>query len=114
MEVAIDLTKDLAAAYWNASPAERRLLNQAFFERLEIMEDDVAGSTTAEPFRTLLDPDFIAALATGALASEPDRDGQNDRTPAYSQDGGSITGKMVGDTGLEPVTSALSRRRSPS
>jgi hypothetical protein len=61
MEVAIDLTKDIAAAYWNASPVERRFLNQAFFERLE-MEDDVSGSIKAEPFRTLLDPDFVAKV----------------------------------------------------
>jgi hypothetical protein len=32
----------------------------------------------------------------------------------FTKVAGSNVGRMVGDTGLEPVTSALSRRRSPS
>jgi site-specific DNA recombinase len=54
LDVALALTDNMQAAYCQASPQERRLLNQAFFERLEIDKEEVAGDQLAEPFADLL------------------------------------------------------------
>ncbi len=54
LDVALALTDDMQAAYCQASPQERRLLNQAFFERLEIDKEEVVGDQVAEPFDRLL------------------------------------------------------------
>jgi hypothetical protein len=37
---------------------ERRFFNQAFFERLEIREDEVVDARLAQPYRVLLDEQF--------------------------------------------------------
>lgn len=36
LDAALDLTEDMQTAYSHANPNERRLFNQAFFERIEI------------------------------------------------------------------------------
>jgi site-specific DNA recombinase len=53
LDVALDLMGDMQLAYRQAGPNERRLLNQAFFERIEIAEEEVVGSQIAEPFAGL-------------------------------------------------------------
>jgi site-specific DNA recombinase len=122
LDAALDLTRDIASAYWNASPPERRFLNQSFFERLDIYEDEVAQATVAQPFRDLLDAEFIEKLAQDpqGLAGTPQRADdaakgpENNRTPILSKVGGSITAEMVELAGLEPATSCMPCRRSPS
>ena len=133
LDRALELTRDVRAAYRVAGPTQRRFFNQAFFERIEVLDDDVAEVTLAQPFRALLDEDFVEALATsadGAGGDHPGRQvdaesggngaasaligGGNDRTPDLSVVGGSIRDKMVELAGLEPATSWVRSRRSPS
>ncbi len=102
LDRALDLTRDIQAAYYHASSIERRFFNQAFFERLEILEDEVSGATVAQPYASLLEP--------GIADQEPDGHAtgvQNGRTPVLSKVGGSITANMVGLAGLEPATSSM-------
>ena len=53
LDTALALTKNMQAAYRQARPQQRRLFNQAFFERLEILVEDVVGSQIADPFAQL-------------------------------------------------------------
>jgi site-specific DNA recombinase len=98
LDSALDLTRNIQAAYYHASSIERRFFNQAFFERLEILEDEVSGATVAQPYASLLEP--------GVAGQEPDGTGaQNVRTPVLSKVGGSITANMVELARLELATS---------
>ena len=54
LDVALELTHDMQAAYIQADPSERRLLNQAFFERIEVVDEKVVGFRFADPFGLLL------------------------------------------------------------
>jgi site-specific DNA recombinase len=133
LDRALSLTCDVEAAYRDANPTERRFFNQAFFERIEILEDDVSDASLAQPFRTLLDDGFIEALATWTADTAesgpvPTRDlreadhtavpalvgAGDDRTPDLFLVRGSIRDEMVELRGLEPLTFALPARRSPS
>jgi hypothetical protein len=75
LNVALALTDNMQAAYCQASPQERRLLNQAFFERLEIDGEEVAGNQLAAPFADLLNLGHgwskPARLPNEATASSP-------------------------------------------
>src|SRR5581483_3742519 len=53
LDLALDLTDDIQAAYLQADTTERRLLNQAFFERLEIDTEEIDGYTLNPPFREI-------------------------------------------------------------
>jgi hypothetical protein len=118
LDLALELTSDVQAAYRAAAPDARRFFNQAFFERIDILEDDVADATLAQPYKLLLDQDFIDALAdwqskeadsaSAEKAAEPVLAGtgaRTDRTPGLSWAEGSIRTKMVELAGLEPATS---------
>ena len=123
LDAALQLTDDVEAAYRAANSTERRFFNQAFFERLEIREDEVVDATLAQPYRVLLDEEFIEALAawtpdeaTPTVSPGPQEVEEpvlvgagvgNDRTPGVSQAEGSIRDKMVGREGLEPSTLGL-------
>ena len=53
VEHALALTDNIQAAYLKADPIERRLLNQAFFEYLEIDNEEIADHELAAPFAQL-------------------------------------------------------------
>ncbi len=106
LQQALQLTEDVQAAYRRAGPTVRRFFNQAFFERLEIQEDEVTDATLAEPYRTILDEEFIDALANWTDEPEPSTPdtqepvlagagAKNAQTPGSSYAGGSIRTKMV-------------------
>ena len=60
----------MQTAYRQAGPNERRLFNQAFFERLEISEEEVVGSDLAEPFDRLREPERQAKTETERVKAE--------------------------------------------
>jgi hypothetical protein len=95
-------SRNIQAAYLQADTTERRLLNQAFFDRLEIDTEEIDSHTLNAPFqqiRTLID------LAQQAGADTP-TGAKNGRTPARTpKDGGSYLNALVDLTGLEPPTS---------
>ncbi len=102
LDLALDLTNDLQAAYIKASPAIRRLLNGAIFEWIKIRTEDVADVALAEPFRDLLANDLLDELeAIERRAKKPGQEG-----PA-SLVAGSMMGDLVGAAGFEPATSRV-------
>ena len=68
LQVALGLTDHIQAAYCQAASAERRLFNQAFFERLEIANEAVVGHELAEPFGGQERPGEDQAAGLDALA----------------------------------------------
>jgi len=54
LDKALDLTADIQRAYEQGDDQERRLLNQAFFERLEIVREDTADQKLRQPFGDLI------------------------------------------------------------
>ncbi len=103
LDLALNLTDDIQEAYRTASATERRMFNQAFFTRLEVREDEVVDAELAQPYRLLLDEEFIDAVASWNPSPQGRR--KNGRTPDHSLAGGSITDQMVELAGLEPATS---------
>ncbi len=140
MHRALDFAGNCAAAYSQASGTVRRQFNLAFFERLLIDEDYTVRSELAPPFDTLLGGELRQAakanageeLTAAISKAEREREAQPKATNEKRPQGREVVlvgadspttpcevvgwsqNNMVGDTGLEPVTSALSRRRSPS
>lgn len=116
LQLALDLTVDCGAAYRDAPEHVKRMFNQAFFEKvLVIQEDDsISGvrleAELREPFDTLLGSDLKAAEAAFQRAHEPRK--------AATGRKGSLRGAargvhqvisfsntlLVGAEGLEPPT----------
>jgi hypothetical protein len=111
LDLALKLTDDIQAAYLQADTTERRLLNQAFFERIEIDDEDITGHTLNQPFNT------VAKLATAHRSNGNDaaNRGGNAQTPdPLKKVRGSYVSDVVEPTGFEPVTFWLPAKRSPS
>ncbi len=70
LDQALAIGQDCHRAFLAAGPKIRRLMNQAFFERLFISDDqDTVRSELAEPFAILLGEELTAEVET-ALATE--------------------------------------------
>jgi site-specific DNA recombinase len=106
LDLALDLTADIQAAYRQAGAQERRLLNQGLFERLEIDSEEVVGGQLAEPFAQLqhLGRDWHGAAPEASAKA---------KTPASAErDGGLNVESLVPPPGFEPGTLGLEVRRS--
>jgi site-specific DNA recombinase len=123
LDVALALADRIQTAYCQAGPQERRLFNQAFFERLEVDAEEITGHTLAEPFARLCEaeppvedqtPD-LEGLAAWDWTQDEARNGvsvgpcsgssraRNARTPGpLSGARGSNVGSLVRLRGLEP------------
>ena len=75
LDLALQLTDNTQAAYLQADTTERRLLNQAFFERIEIDTEDITDHTLNPPFAQL-------APLVKALPASGSKDGRRARTAA--------------------------------
>jgi site-specific DNA recombinase len=103
LDLALDLTDDIQAAYAKASPTVRRLFNQAIFEWIKVSSEEVSEVALAEPFRDLLAADLLEPVEAGASQPQSDQ-------PQNLGDflvAGSISGVEVGRAGLEPATLRL-------
>ncbi|MCE5254316.1 MAG: recombinase family protein [Actinomycetia bacterium] len=110
VERALDLARDCYSAYKDAGPETRRLFNQAFFEKLIVSDTGSVTHELAEPFKLLLDPSLPDRLEQEAKQQAKRRRYQESRNaddPEILRAGGSNYELMVGDTGFEPVTSAV-------
>jgi site-specific DNA recombinase len=120
LDFALNLTKSIQAAYLQADDVERRLLNQAFFARIEIDSEEVSGHELAAPFAQLAAPGLVEALegAVKAAPGAPSARGNGARkakTPGPSSKvRGSDVTLMVEPGGIEPPTSCMPCKRSPS
>jgi site-specific DNA recombinase len=96
LDLALAMIRDCQTAYRAAGQATRRQFNQLFFEYIEVDVDGATGSKLAEPFEALLAEDLL------------DRLGHELKNPRLiAEVGGSKETLMVGDRGLEPLTSAV-------
>lgn len=77
LQKALDYATNCGKAYLHAGPQERRLMNQAFFTRIEVYDDEIRAEL-AEPFRTLLSEELTVAAqrhhapASASCREEPD------------------------------------------
>jgi site-specific DNA recombinase len=114
LEMALNLTNRIQAAYQLADPNTRRLFNQAIFSRIWIDTEKIADRELSEPFADLLQKDEERPGTLGELAGwslEPDPL-DNERTPESAEDiGGSNVLRMVPPAGLEPAISSVKGRR---
>jgi site-specific DNA recombinase len=85
LKKALDLAGDCHRMYLEANDLTRRLLNQAFFERLYIDEDGIRAAL-AEPFTTLLGPEVMAVV--GRQGDEPAATQETARSDATHVSGG--------------------------
>jgi hypothetical protein len=93
LKAALELTTRIGDAYRAASPTVRRHFNQAILEGVFIdVDGGIAYTRLAQPFKGLLDEDFLARLALEMKNPSPD-----------SQDRGSNMGLLVEVMGLEPT-----------
>ena len=95
---ALDLISNLHAAYLNAPPRTRRLMNQAIFERFLINDDEEIRSHLNSPFDYLVEAAAFGPAAIDAATPEKPR-GPIDGPRGLSHE------SLVELGGLEPPTS---------
>lgn len=107
LERTLRLATNVGAVYEESDPKERRLLNQAFFNRILVFDGSSVTAELAEPYDLLLNP-TLRARAAGLLIG--DGTGKNPRTRAPKQNEprqalgcrGSNSDTLVGAGGFEP------------
>ena len=100
LDAILDILTDLGDLYAKAEPSERRMLNRALFTKITIDDEEKVTIEATEPVATILDT--AAKTKNG-----------NARTPSRIEAGqGSNVADYVEPRGLEPLTSALQKRRS--
>jgi hypothetical protein len=118
LDLALEIIgEDLHTLYQRADDTIRRLLNQAIFMALYFSDEEITRTELAEPFAQLTRPPQRCRRRNSQKAAR--RRQKNDQRPRPDRgqeplDVGSISGVMVEPTGIEPVTSCLQSRRSPS
>jgi len=119
VDLAMSLLSDIHRAYYAAPPHVRRLLNQAIFTKIELWDTDELRGHIAEPFASLVDERLFetrwAESWAGSTQNGHDRpeghpwndegpDPMGSRPDAGQPALGSISFKLVGETGFEPAT----------
>jgi site-specific DNA recombinase len=121
LDLALEIiSEDLQGLYLRADDTIRRLINQAIFKALYLSDEEITRAELAEPFiqlhrlqnnmRSVVD----AATAEKPLGGGRTAKGSRPNRGQEPLDVGSISDVMVEPTGIEPVTSCLQSRRSPS
>ncbi len=93
---------DLHDLYLRASPTIRRLMNQAIFAAIWVWDEDCIRSELASPFKELVA--VSRATAAPDLIANEDDQVPDAREASADLVVGSISFKMVGETGFEPAT----------
>ena len=111
---ALEFARDTATAYEHCSDHDRHELNHAWFEAIYVDDLEPVEGELRPAMAALLDPELPQKLQTQNTAYAHDPTGidwdhvidQINRSHT-AQDHGSKVPLMVGDTGFEPVTSAV-------
>jgi site-specific DNA recombinase len=114
VDIAVDLAANCYNLYRSATPAERRLLNQTFFERilLDIDGEILPDSPLAEPFASILSNESKPTRPRARAAAGTARRTQTKNPePSYAVRGSS-TGLLVELRGIEPLTSSMRTKRA--
>ena len=100
LQAALELAENCYEAYRRATPGQRRMINQAMFDRFYIHEDQDIDGQLAEPFKTLLDQTTLRYVAS-------DQETKKEPQSHVLRDWGSKEPSLVAGTGFEPATSGL-------
>lgn len=105
---ALDLVGNLHGAYLAGDHRQRRLMNQAIFERFLVDDEEGVTGDLASPFCHLIE--------ASRRSSTRARDRDDPKTPRGPGNGprGLSTADLVELSGLEPLTSWVRSRRSPN
>ncbi len=125
LDLALEIIgEDLHALYLRADDTVRRLLNQVLFKSLYICDETITEAELAGPFAALRDlRDAIHQLPTTTPYPAPavvaSTLPKNANAPVPSRerehlDVGSISNVLVELVGIEPTTSCMPCKRSPS
>jgi DNA invertase Pin-like site-specific DNA recombinase len=111
IEDALTLLNDPQGLYEQMGPEQRRLMNQAFYEKLYLFDDTISGPAFNPPFDELLQAKH--ALSTAARTGDASGRPSGPPTGAFL-DGGSNKRVMVmvEVSGLEPTSAPLTGYRS--
>jgi site-specific DNA recombinase len=110
----LELAETLASAYRDASPSVRRLMNQALFDRLIVDADDGIAGELNDPFALLMVAAGKTDESTTAAATKDKGRPQKRQEARTSGPRGLSKTELVELAGLEPATSWVRSRRSPS
>lgn len=100
IEQALFLAANCREAYEQAPPAVRRMFNQLLFKRVLVTDERVSGAEMSDPYAAILADGFA------------DRSQRRSSGRVVHSASGSTMNALVGLSGLEPPTSALSELRS--
>ena len=130
LKAALDLTVDCALAYRAAPEHVKKQFNQVFFSRVLVHGDSSITAELAEPFSSLLNPGFRATcrpesadeapdakkptLSSGLLPKSNNSNRRARRNPASFLAHSLSKTLLVEPRGIEPLTSWLPAKRSPS
>jgi hypothetical protein len=110
------LSHDIHDLYLRATSIQRRFLNQAIFAAIWVSHEDVQDSQLTPPFDEIRVVSEATRIVNQAMQGLPKAQKSQAPDPTEEESGAlalsSITTSMVGPTGLEPVTSSTSRKRS--
>jgi site-specific DNA recombinase len=106
---ALSLAENAAAAYRDADPLYRRIMNQAIFTKILVSEEGVQGSILAQPFADLCADEFVEELER---ATEELREPKKANRRRLSSAGGWNEKVMARPRGFEPLTFGSVDRRS--
>jgi site-specific DNA recombinase len=116
LHAALNLLRDSQAFYTQSQARERRLMNQALFQRLYIADDEIVDVKLTQLFDRLFDPNLkesldaeltsITAPSPPAAENTPEMSKSSNLRPWY-QDTSSNFRTLVAATGFEPATSGL-------
>jgi hypothetical protein len=115
LDRALAKTRTPHATYLASTPLERRLLNQTFFKRILVGEDgEIQGAELTPVYAALATWEPALGKLRAQPAAEGRRGGRNANPDPVFRGQGSHNDEMVELVGLEPTTSAMPWRRSPS
>jgi hypothetical protein len=109
VDIALERTDNIQDAYLKADPTERRLLNQAFFEHLEIDNEDVSNDELAAPFAQLTP--ISGARPRSSARRARTLDGLQKVEGSYVKDLVDLTGQLLNLSGQVRELLAFGRER---
>ncbi len=119
LDAAMSLAENCHEAYRRATPHQRRMINQAVFDRIYVHDDAEIDGLLAEPFDTLLDAETLN-LATSTDRATPKSGQRETRSTPTGENRvqrhgrGSKEPVLVELRGLEPLTFSMRTRRATS
>ncbi len=126
LSMALDLARDCGSAYRSAPDSIKKRFNSVFFKRVLVHADSTVDPELAPPFETLLGAELKSAVNAdfaknakkptpeSGLLAKPSPNRCTPRSLASLLAQGSVKTLLVEPRGIEPLTSWLPAKRSPS